>query len=243
MNALILDEFGNYVLSHVLLCGTYEDKVYIIDKILDDIVQLSLHKFGSNVVEKCLELSPEDKRELILDRIVGVPVSNHRLTLIDLMNSQYANYVVQRTFEMSNPVRRGILVYKIEQVLLSGKLIPNKHSKHVVNFLIKSGIELKVPNLEHFLAEPAQQTKTSVKPKKEKVDAVERKSKPASQRPSGGKNMSTKSVSSGKPSIASSVASHEEEKEPRGPNKKEEDETAKKRYRRRTKAIFVPTKK
>jgi mRNA-binding protein PUF3 len=38
INALILDEFGNYVLSHVLLCGTYEDKCYIIEKILDDII-------------------------------------------------------------------------------------------------------------------------------------------------------------------------------------------------------------
>lgn len=38
INALILDEFGNYVLSHVLLCGTYDDKCFIIEKILDDIV-------------------------------------------------------------------------------------------------------------------------------------------------------------------------------------------------------------
>lgn len=38
INALVLDEFGNYVLSHVLLCGTYEDKCFIIEKILDDIV-------------------------------------------------------------------------------------------------------------------------------------------------------------------------------------------------------------
>ena len=94
VNALILAEFGNYVLSHVLLVGTHLDKCYIIDKILDDIVQLSMHKFGSNVVEKCLELAPEDKRESLLDCIIGVPVSNHRLTLIDLMNSQFANYVV-----------------------------------------------------------------------------------------------------------------------------------------------------
>jgi pumilio RNA-binding family len=87
VNALILDEFGNYVLSHVLLCGTYGDKCYIIDKILDDIVQLSLHKFGSNVIEKCLEHAPDDKKEVLLDYIIGVPVSNSRLTLTDLMNS------------------------------------------------------------------------------------------------------------------------------------------------------------
>jgi hypothetical protein len=38
VNALTLDEFGNYVLSHVLLKGSEDDKSYIIDKILDDIV-------------------------------------------------------------------------------------------------------------------------------------------------------------------------------------------------------------
>ena len=37
---------------------------------------------------------------------------------------------------------------------MSGKLAQNKHSKHVINYLIKQGIELKVPNLEQFLAEP-----------------------------------------------------------------------------------------
>ena len=38
VNALTLDEFGNYVVSHVLLKGSEDDKSYIIDKILDDIV-------------------------------------------------------------------------------------------------------------------------------------------------------------------------------------------------------------
>lgn len=49
---------------------------------------------------------------------------------------------------MSNAQRRGILVFKIEQVILSGKLAQNKHSKHVINYLVKQGIELKVPNLD-----------------------------------------------------------------------------------------------
>jgi pumilio RNA-binding family len=96
-----------------------------------------LHKFGSNVVEKCLEHSPQHKKELIVDRIVGVPVANHRITLVDLINSQYANYVVQRTFDISNQQRREILLKKIEQVLQSGKLVHNKHSKHVINHLQK----------------------------------------------------------------------------------------------------------
>lgn len=57
---------------------------------------------------------------------------------------------------MSNAQKRGILVFKIEQVILSGKLAQNKHSKHVITYLLKQGIELKVPNLDQFLAEPLQ---------------------------------------------------------------------------------------
>ena len=92
------------------------------------------------------------------------------------MNSQYANYVVQWTFEISGPQRRGILIYKIEQVIKSGKLIHNKHSKHVLNYLVKQGIELKVPNLDQYLNEPvAQPQKVLAKPKK--VEPVEAKQK------------------------------------------------------------------
>jgi hypothetical protein len=31
------DEFGNYVISHLLQNGSEEDKIYIIDEILDDL--------------------------------------------------------------------------------------------------------------------------------------------------------------------------------------------------------------
>lgn len=46
--------YGNYVVSHVLEKGEKTYRVKITDEIIDDIVELSMHKFGSNVVEKCL---------------------------------------------------------------------------------------------------------------------------------------------------------------------------------------------
>ena len=68
---------------------------------------------------------------------------------------------------MSNGQRRAILVHKIEQVILSGKLIQNKHSRHVISNLVKQGIELKVPNIEQYINEPpAQAQKSSQKQSK-----------------------------------------------------------------------------
>ena len=51
---MTVDEYGNYVITHVIMQGKNEDRCVIIDTILDDLTKLSLHKFGSNVVEKCL---------------------------------------------------------------------------------------------------------------------------------------------------------------------------------------------
>ena len=51
---LTTHEFGNYVISHILEQGTVEEQCLIIDEIIDDIVPHSLHKFGSNVIEKCI---------------------------------------------------------------------------------------------------------------------------------------------------------------------------------------------
>jgi len=54
LKGLRTDIYGNYVVSHILEFGEPQDKIRIIDEILDDLIELSMHKFGSNVVEKCL---------------------------------------------------------------------------------------------------------------------------------------------------------------------------------------------
>jgi pumilio RNA-binding family len=64
---LTKDQFGNYVIQHILEQGTnQEDKNRITMSIKGRVIELSNHKFASNVVEKCLQHgSPDDKREII----------------------------------------------------------------------------------------------------------------------------------------------------------------------------------
>lgn len=57
---LTKDMYGNYVISHVLEHGKYSDKEFVINKMKRRVLTLSIHKFGSNVIEKCLIHS--DKR-------------------------------------------------------------------------------------------------------------------------------------------------------------------------------------
>jgi pumilio RNA-binding family len=51
---LTKDMYGNYVISHVLEHGKPSDRDFVINKMRKKVLQLSLHKFGSNVIEKCL---------------------------------------------------------------------------------------------------------------------------------------------------------------------------------------------
>ena len=57
---LTKDMYGNYVISHVLEHGKYSDKEFVVTKMKKRVLTLSIHKFGSNVIEKCLVHS--DKR-------------------------------------------------------------------------------------------------------------------------------------------------------------------------------------
>ena len=51
---LLLDQYGNYVIQHVLDHGVASNKARIIAKIEGRVLMLSQHKFASNVVEKCV---------------------------------------------------------------------------------------------------------------------------------------------------------------------------------------------
>jgi len=67
---LVQDQYGNYVIQHILEKGKPADRALIIDKIRGQVLQLSKHKFASNVVEKCVAHgSRAERRELIAEVI------------------------------------------------------------------------------------------------------------------------------------------------------------------------------
>jgi pumilio RNA-binding family len=52
---LIRDQYGNYVIQHVLAAGRRQDIALIVTCLRGSVLALSQHKFASNVVERCLE--------------------------------------------------------------------------------------------------------------------------------------------------------------------------------------------
>jgi pumilio RNA-binding family len=72
---LTRDMYGNYVISHVLEHGKPADKLFVITKIKKKVLALSNHKFGSNVIEKCLVHSDKKQKEEIINEILLIRVS------------------------------------------------------------------------------------------------------------------------------------------------------------------------
>jgi pumilio RNA-binding family len=66
-------------MQHVLERGKPHERSQIISKLTGKVVQLSQHKYASNVIEKCLEHGDVAERELMIDEIIGQLEENDNL--------------------------------------------------------------------------------------------------------------------------------------------------------------------
>ncbi|KAK5647046.1 hypothetical protein RI129_005510 [Pyrocoelia pectoralis] len=128
---LIQDQFGNYVIQHVLEHGKQEDKSQLINAVRGKVLVLSQHKFASNVVEKCVTHATRAERALLIEEVCGFNDS----ALHVMMKDQYANYVVQKMIDVSEPTQRKILMHKIRPHLNS--LRKYTYGKHIIAKLEK----------------------------------------------------------------------------------------------------------
>ncbi|XP_075512911.1 pumilio homolog 6, chloroplastic-like isoform X1 [Primulina tabacum] len=131
VHSLAQDQYGNYVTQHVLKWGTPCEKAEIIKKLSGSIVQLSQHKFASNVVEKCLEFADVTERDMLIRDIIGNSEKNDNVLL--MIKDQYANYVVQKILLKCTREQREILLGLIRNH--HAALKEYTYGKHVVSRL------------------------------------------------------------------------------------------------------------
>uniref|UniRef100_A0A915HNI9 PUM-HD domain-containing protein n=1 Tax=Romanomermis culicivorax TaxID=13658 RepID=A0A915HNI9_ROMCU len=112
---LVVDQYGNYVVQHILQHGNQETRSRIIQAVRGDMIRLSQHKFASNVVEKCVEFATTEERRVLINDIIGKANAGTVAScpLLLMMKDQYANYVVQKMLELSEPVQRKEMMYLI----------------------------------------------------------------------------------------------------------------------------------
>jgi hypothetical protein len=112
--------FRNYVIQHVIERGKPEDREKIIAGVLGQVLELSKHKFASNVVEKCVAFGSYNDRQHIIDEIMEVNTDSSS-PLLAMMKDGFGNYVIQKLLDVTEGEQRAQLVAKIKPQLLALK--------------------------------------------------------------------------------------------------------------------------
>lgn len=141
---LIEDQYGNYVVQHLLSIDSKEDCSKIIkDCISGNLLYYSKHKFASNVVEKCVAHGPKIDRMILIDESLQELDSNSidvTTSLLDewpsttvpifvlMMKDQFANYVLQKMLDVIDGDQRIHLLKDVRYNLgILKKLAFGKH--------------------------------------------------------------------------------------------------------------------
>ena len=97
---------------------------------------MSIHKFASNVIEKCLHYGTNEQRENVINEIISKDDTAHD-NLLALVKDKFGNYVVQKMIEYSNQDKKLAIIKRI----INSQALKKRDgfSKHVINFIEKLG--------------------------------------------------------------------------------------------------------
>ena len=101
LNAIITDQYGNYIIQNIIERYNLMLKYQIIENIIKNLVNFSNQKFSSNVVEKCIETEMKDK---LIDEILKG--NNFELMILN----EYGNYVIQKALFFADKSKQDIIL-------------------------------------------------------------------------------------------------------------------------------------
>ncbi|KAJ3293547.1 hypothetical protein HDU79_000249 [Rhizoclosmatium sp. JEL0117] len=130
-------QWGNWVIQHLLDRGYPPDKSHILQVVSTHIHALSIDQFASKVVEKALKTCPKRELYLIVEQVIsGQFGETGHPAIIDMMNNQYANYVVQHILTLAEPQQRDTCTRLIAPHL--GVLRGSKYGQRVAAIVEKN---------------------------------------------------------------------------------------------------------
>ncbi|KAK6905551.1 pumilio-family RNA binding protein [Kwoniella mangroviensis CBS 10435] len=131
---LVQDPFGNYVIQYILDLNDARFSEPLIRTFIGNVCSLSVQKFSSNVVEKCVRVADPEVRK----GLVGECLNRSRLE--KLLRDSYGNYVIQTILDYCDIGQRMLLVELIRPILPSirntpyGKRIQSKLAREDASF-------------------------------------------------------------------------------------------------------------
>ncbi|EST09457.1 Pumilio RNA-binding repeat [Kalmanozyma brasiliensis GHG001] len=135
---LVQDPFGNYVVQYVLDLSIPRFTDAVVRQFVGNVCLLSVQKFSSNVIEKCIRVSEPGVRKQLIEELLN------RTRLEKLLRDSFANYVVQTSLDYADPVQRMRLVECIKPILPVIRNTP--YGKRIQSKLQRDNLDLGPPN-------------------------------------------------------------------------------------------------
>jgi hypothetical protein len=104
---LVQNPYGNYAIQTAFEYWQEEDVLPILNKFKNKYVNLSMQKYSSNVVEKCLERSDQIALKTFAEEVSQMSRSS------DLMKNNYGNYVIQKALKLARGETKVVLLKSI----------------------------------------------------------------------------------------------------------------------------------
>uniref|UniRef100_A0A7S2KW90 PUM-HD domain-containing protein n=1 Tax=Zooxanthella nutricula TaxID=1333877 RepID=A0A7S2KW90_9DINO len=143
---LATDQYGNYVVQHVMEHSSRPgDRQMLMQIVRKNILQLSCHKYASNVIEKALGCGTLEERALLIQAIVGEPGDQHP-PLLTMMRDRFGNYIVQRVIALAQGPQREALLWKLHEHMPALKK-SNTYGKHIISALERAQAAQPVGNV------------------------------------------------------------------------------------------------
>ncbi len=136
-NALTLIQhiYGNYVIQIVIESWDLNDILEILSNFKNKYTMLSMSKYSSNVVEKCIE-----KNQIILKEYINEICDNGKIA--EIMKNNFGNYVIQKALKislgidkkkLSEEVEKNIFKLNDKKLILKWKSIVSSHLESKFN--------------------------------------------------------------------------------------------------------------
>jgi pumilio RNA-binding family len=111
-------------------------------------LDLSSGQFSSNVVEKSLVIGDDAERNLIISAIIDNP--QQPLTLQQMVNHRYANYVVQRLLDIADQQQKEKCFWLLMDQPTLAQLKKSNFGKHILSKLKAIAANIGPTAVAHF---------------------------------------------------------------------------------------------
>jgi hypothetical protein len=130
---LATNQFGNYVVQNILEAGPDDDITRLIIAFKGCFSRFSVHKFASNVIEKCIRRASAAQRDSIFREIIGSDGNWENTRILEMIGDQFGNYVIQRIIEFGTAAQRTA----ISQIVSDNydNLCKRPYARHVISKL------------------------------------------------------------------------------------------------------------